>query len=90
MRGRRRRDQRAVPACSRSLPRCVPDGSDQPSDVVAIKAGDGVAEVDGDAPGETGRQFEDAPFTAEQGRSPALRAVIAASQPMAAIGWCRR
>ena len=54
-------------------------------DVAVVEAGDGVAQVDRDAAGEAGRRLEDAAFPPEQGSSPACRAVIAASQSMAAI-----
>ena len=35
---------------------------DQPGDVAVVDAGDGVAEIDGNAAGEAGRQLEDTPF----------------------------
>jgi len=36
----------------------VADRGDQQGGVAVVEAGDGVAEVDGDADGETGRQLE--------------------------------
>ena len=62
------------------------DRGDQPGDVAVVEAGDGVAEVDRYAAGEAGRQLEDAAFPAGAGQFAACRAVIAASQSMAAIG----
>jgi hypothetical protein len=40
----------------------MPDGGDQSLDVVVVESGGGVAQVDGDAVGEAGRQQEDTPF----------------------------
>jgi hypothetical protein len=42
----------------------VADRSEEPCGVVVAESGDGVAEVDGDACGEAGRQQEDAAFAA--------------------------
>jgi hypothetical protein len=43
---------------------CVPDRDEEAGGVVVVEAGDGVAEIDGDASREAGRQQEDTPFPA--------------------------
>lgn len=45
----------SVSAVLGSFPGSMPDGGEQPGDVGVVEAGDGVAEVDGDASGEAGR-----------------------------------
>jgi hypothetical protein len=46
--------------CSKVVSGCMPDGGEQPGSVVVVETGDGVAEVDGDAACEAGRQQQDA------------------------------
>jgi len=58
------RQERREAEPNRSEAGCVPDGSDQKICVVAVQAGDGILEVDGDSGGEAGGQEQDAPFAA--------------------------
>jgi len=46
-----------------ALTGCVAGGGYQSLDVVLIETGDGVVQVDGDASGEAGRQFQDPLFS---------------------------
>jgi len=64
----------------------MPDRGDQLPDVVVVHACGGVAEVDGDAVGEAGRQEKNTSFPAWAGQFTSAQAVTAASQSMAAIG----
>jgi hypothetical protein len=48
---------------------CVPYCCGQSGGVVMVEAGDGVAEADGGACGEAGRQRQDAPFAAGAGEA---------------------
>ena len=65
---------------------CVLYRGDEQGGVAFVEAGDGVTEADGGAACEAGGQQEDASFASGAGSSPACRAVMAASQSMAAIG----
>jgi hypothetical protein len=49
-----RGSERSVSAVLGPFPGCVEDGGDEPGDVGVVEAGDGVAQVDGDAAGEAG------------------------------------
>lgn len=49
-----RHDEPCRDRCLGAPSGCVPDGGDQPRDVVFVEAGDGVAEADGGAGGEAG------------------------------------
>ena len=46
-----------------ALPGCVADGGYQSLDVVLVETSDGVVQIDGDASGEAGRQFQDPLFS---------------------------
>ena len=60
----------------------MPDGGDDESEVVVVKAGEGVAQADAGARGEAGGDLQDAPFAAGDGQLPLSPGGVQALEPV--------